>query len=81
MNQFPPSPILSHEDRFELFRKFAEIFASQGASVSDTGGKLPPVSEAWGKVIHEKNQKSKNRVTLSIEMYLNQMLKNVMILL
>jgi hypothetical protein len=35
-----------------------------------TGGKLPPVStvysEAWGKVIHEKNQKSKNLVTLSL---------------
>jgi hypothetical protein len=52
MNQFPPSPRLSHKDSFE---KFAEIFASQGeqqvsttpaakfatsfASVVDTGGK------------------------------------------
>jgi hypothetical protein len=35
MNQFPPSPRVSHEDRFDFFRKFAEIFASQGA---------PPVS-------------------------------------
>ncbi len=35
MNQFPPSPRVFHEDRFEFFRKFAEIFAAQG---------LPPVS-------------------------------------
>ncbi len=35
INQFPPSPRLSHYDRFEFFRKFTEIFASQGA---------PPVS-------------------------------------
>ncbi len=56
MNQFPPSPRLSHKDRFEFFRKFTEIFASQGAppvsttpaanfatifpSVIDTGGKF-----------------------------------------
>jgi hypothetical protein len=32
MNQFPPRPRVSH---FEFFRKFVEIFASQGA---------PPVS-------------------------------------
>jgi hypothetical protein len=31
MNQFPPSPRVFHKDRFECFRKFAEIFASQGA--------------------------------------------------
>jgi hypothetical protein len=30
--QFPPSPRVSHWDRFEFFRKFAEIFASQGAT-------------------------------------------------
>jgi hypothetical protein len=35
MNQFPPSPRVFHLDRFEFFRKFAEIFVSQGA---------PPVS-------------------------------------
>jgi hypothetical protein len=35
MNQFPPSPRVSHLDRLKFFRKFAEIFASQGA---------PPVS-------------------------------------
>jgi hypothetical protein len=56
MNQFPPSPRVFHLDRFEFFRKFAEIFASQGAppvsttpvvnfstifaSVVDTGGKF-----------------------------------------
>jgi hypothetical protein len=54
MNQFPPSPRVFCLDRFEFFRKFAEIFASQGeppvsttpvakfptifASVVDTGG-------------------------------------------
>jgi hypothetical protein len=56
MNQFPTSPRVSHKDRFEIFRKFAEIFARQGAppvsptpvanfvtifpSVVDTGGKF-----------------------------------------
>ncbi len=56
MNQFPPSPRVSHKDRFEFFRKFTEIFASQSAppvsmtpaanfatsfaSVVDTGGKF-----------------------------------------
>jgi hypothetical protein len=35
MNQFPPHSRVLHLDRFEFFRKFAEIFASQGA---------PPVS-------------------------------------
>jgi hypothetical protein len=35
MNQFPPTSRVFHFDRFEFFRKFAEIFASQGA---------PPVS-------------------------------------
>ncbi len=56
MNQFPPSPRVLHLDRFKFFRKFAEIFASQGvppvsatpvanfstifASVVDTGGKF-----------------------------------------
>ncbi len=56
MNLFPPSPRVFLLDRFEFFRKFAEIFASQGAppvsttpvanfstifaSVVDTGGKF-----------------------------------------
>jgi hypothetical protein len=56
MNQFPPNPRVFHLDRFKFFRKFAEIFASQGAppvsttpganfytifaSVVDTGGKF-----------------------------------------
>jgi hypothetical protein len=56
MNQFPPSPRVFHLERFEFFRKFAEIFACQGASpvsttpvanfssifasVVDTGGKF-----------------------------------------
>ncbi len=29
MNQFPPSPRVSHYDRFEFFRKFAEILKSR----------------------------------------------------
>jgi hypothetical protein len=46
MNQFPPSPGVSNLDRFDFFRKFAEIFASQGAPpVSTTPvANLPPVS-------------------------------------
>jgi hypothetical protein len=46
MNQFPPYPRVFHSDRFEFFRKFAEIFASQGAPpVSTTPvANLPPVS-------------------------------------
>jgi hypothetical protein len=56
MNQFPPRPRVLHLVRFEFFRKFAEIFANQGAppvsttpvanfytifaSVVDTGGKF-----------------------------------------
>jgi hypothetical protein len=46
MNQFPPGPRVFHLDRFEFFRKFVEIFASQGApSVSTTPvANLPPVS-------------------------------------
>jgi hypothetical protein len=46
MNQFPPSPRVFHLYRFEFFRKFAEIFASQGAPpVSTTPvANLPPVS-------------------------------------
>ncbi len=56
MIQFRPSPRVFHLDHFEFFRKFAEIFASQGAppvsttpvanfstifaSVVDTGGKF-----------------------------------------
>jgi hypothetical protein len=31
MNQFPPSPRVSHNDHCEFFQKFADIFASQGA--------------------------------------------------
>jgi hypothetical protein len=46
MNQFPPSSRVFHLDRFKFFRKFAEIFASQGAPpVSTTPvANLPPVS-------------------------------------
>jgi hypothetical protein len=46
MNQFPPSPRILHLDRFEFFRKIAEIFESQGAPpVSTTPvANLPPVS-------------------------------------
>jgi hypothetical protein len=56
MKQFPPSPRVFHLDHFKFFRKFAEIFVTQGAppvsttpvanfstifaSVVDTGGKF-----------------------------------------
>jgi hypothetical protein len=43
MNQFPPSPRVSPEDRFKFFRKFVEIFTGQGAppvSRTPTGDKL-----------------------------------------
>jgi hypothetical protein len=46
MNQFPPSSRVFHLDRFEFVRKFAEIFASQGAPPASTTpvANLPPVS-------------------------------------
>jgi hypothetical protein len=46
MDQLPPSPRVFHLDRFEFFRKFAEIFVSQCAPpVSTTPvANLPPVS-------------------------------------
>jgi hypothetical protein len=46
MYQFPPSPRVFHLDCFKFFRKFAEIFASQGAPpVSTTPvANLPPLS-------------------------------------
>ncbi len=49
MNQFPPSPRVFPYDRFEFFRKFAEIFTAQG---------LPPVSTtsvAMEKIFNQKN--------------------------
>ncbi len=65
MNQFPASPKVFHLDRFEFFRKFAEIFASQGAppvsttpvanfkfatGVNDTGGKIAAgINDTGGK--------------------------------
>jgi hypothetical protein len=52
MHQFPPSPRVFHLDRFEFFRKFAEIFASQGAPpVSTTPvADLPPVSANFSTI-------------------------------
>jgi hypothetical protein len=41
MNQFPLSPRVSHDDRCKFVRKFAEIFACQGAPPAE---KLTPVS-------------------------------------
>jgi hypothetical protein len=68
MNQFPPSPRVSHKGRFKFFQKLAEIFASQGAqpvsttpvanfttsfaSVADAGGNLPPVSTTLRQIWH-----------------------------
>ncbi len=40
INQFPLSPRVSHLDRFEFFRKFAELMAKFAAGVVDTGGKF-----------------------------------------
>jgi hypothetical protein len=53
MNQFPPSPRVLRLDRFEFFRKFAAIFAHQGAPpVSTTpAAKLPPVSTIFASVV------------------------------
>ncbi len=42
----PPSPRVFHKDRFDFFRKFAEIFAAQG---------LPPVSLQMEKIFNQKN--------------------------
>jgi hypothetical protein len=36
MNQFPPSHRVSHIGPFKFFRKFAEIFAAQGAPLVST---------------------------------------------
>jgi hypothetical protein len=46
MHQFPPIPIVFPLDRFKFFRKFAEIFASQGAPPVPTipVANLPPES-------------------------------------
>ncbi len=52
MNPFPPSSRVFHVDSFKFFRKFSEIFASQGAPLVSTtppvsttpAAKLPPVS-------------------------------------
>jgi hypothetical protein len=46
MNQFTPHPRVFRLDRFEFFRKFAEIFASQSAPLVSTTlvANLPPVS-------------------------------------
>ncbi len=61
MYQFSPSSRVFHQDRFEFFQKFAEIFASQGAppganfyssfaSVVDTRGKFATsVNDISGK--------------------------------
>ncbi len=54
MNQFPPSPRVFHVDRFKFFRKFAKIFASQGAPpVSTTpAAKLPPDQRRRWQICH-----------------------------
>jgi hypothetical protein len=55
MNQFPPSHRVSHSDRFEFFRKFAEIFASKGAppvsttQVANFANSFPSVVDTGGK--------------------------------
>jgi hypothetical protein len=68
MNQFPPSSRVSLRLFIEFFRKFAEIFASQGAlpvsttpvanfstivaSVFDTGGKFATVQRYRWQICH-----------------------------
>jgi hypothetical protein len=60
MNQFPPNPRVFHLDSFKFFRKFAEIFVSQGAPpvslipvANDTGGKFAnDISDTGGKFFH-----------------------------
>jgi hypothetical protein len=53
MNQFPPSFRVFHLDRFEFFRKFAEIFASQGASpvLTTPVANLPLVSTSPAAIL------------------------------
>jgi hypothetical protein len=52
MNQFSPSPRVFHKDRFEFFRKFAEIFLRQG--IEGTGGKFATgVNDTGGKKLHK----------------------------
>ncbi len=50
MNQFPPSIWVFHYSHFEFFRKFAEIFAAQGAPPVST---TPPVAN--GNIFKQKN--------------------------
>jgi hypothetical protein len=45
MNQFPPHPRVFHLDRFEFFRKFAEIFAKLPPVSTTPVANLPPVSK------------------------------------
>ncbi len=55
MNQFPRSPRVFQLDSFEFFRKFAEIFASQGAPPVSTTPvtNLPQViNNTGGKFFH-----------------------------
>jgi hypothetical protein len=83
MNQFPPSPRVSHEDRFEFFWKFAELFANlplisttaaanfatSFASVVDTGGKFATgVNDIGGKFAAGVNDTGGNLPPVSTTM-------------
>ncbi len=55
MNKYPPSPRVSHWDHFKFFRKFKEIFASQGAQlvsmtpVANFATSFASVVDTWSK--------------------------------
>jgi hypothetical protein len=69
MNQFPPSPRVSHYFRIEFIRKFAEIFASQGAPPVST---TPAASFAtsFASVVDTDGKGKKTEVKNLVTLYL-----------
>ncbi len=64
---FPPSPKVSHLDRFKFFRKFAEMFACQGApSVSTTS----PVANCRRWQICHWYQRHRRQILLPVSLVL-----------
>ncbi len=78
MNQFPPSHRVSHQDRFEFFRKFAEIFASKGAPpVSTTPvANLPPVSTTPVAICH-RHQRHRRQICHRCQWHLWQTVETI----
>ncbi len=60
MNQFSPILRVSHQDRFEFFRNFAEVIASQGA---------PPVSTTPAASCH-RNQRHRWQILPPVSLVL-----------